>query len=209
MKKPSFEELLDRIIEFVNVPDGAKLPLLLCGIVELSEKIGLNVYHRHLWEYPLEDKGFSKKHFLQPKQELIEKSQLIQHQVKVRLEWMLEGAFSVSVKDFTFSSINSSKSPGLQIRLSLTRSNEADPGNIAAIMALAMMIEKTKAVKKCPACDNFILIKKSMRKKFCSSGCKQKNYEANLSPEKKKKAEHRRSDWYHANKEGGSDERKS
>ena len=76
-------------------------------------------------------------------------------------------------------------------------------------MALAMMIAEIKAVKKCPACDSFFLIKKSMRQKFCSPGCKQKIYEANLSPEKKKNAKHRRSDWYHAKKEGGSNERKS
>ena len=111
MKKPFFEELLDRIFEFANEPDGAELPLMLCGIVELSEKIGLNVYHRPMSEYHLEAKGFSEKYFFQPKQELFEKSQRIQHQVKVRLEWILEGTFVVRVKDCTFSSVESSKSP--------------------------------------------------------------------------------------------------
>ena len=72
-----------------------------------------------------------------------------------------------------------------------------------------MLILGIKDVRKCPACDVFFVIKKSMRQKVCSPKCKQKIYEANLSPEKKKKARHRRSDWYHAKKEGGSNEHKS
>ena len=189
MKKPIFEELLDRILAFANeLENPSRLPSMLDRLVRLSERANLSHY-RHPFFLSLEEP--MKGSWLQAESEPIEKSRAVRDDLRVTLSRMLGGSSRSVVidnKGFTFGINRSKEGAPIQLQMCFKRKYEDDPGNISAIMSLLMLILGIKDVRKCPACDVFFVIKKSMRQKVCSPKCKQKIYEANLSPEKKKKA---------------------
>lgn len=78
--------------------------------------------------------------------------------------------------------------------------DDGDDYIMAKVMAQLMLFSGVKAVKKCPGCGDYLLIKKSMIKKTCSNKCRQRAYQAGLTDPEKHRQGMMRSENYKKNK---------
>lgn len=181
------KKLLDRILLFANEADEKKLRLRLTAIWALSNKERVNI------SPPMLKFDFS----LISNEDLAQGQPLdIQYAVCLDLQRIIDGEPVTTILRAKIPRGFIADGPIMDIV-----DADGDDRYLSNVMIHLMVFLGVKAVRKCPGCNRFFIITKTLKKKACSNRCRQRAYQAQLDPKKKQKIRLRRSELYRRNKE--------
>ena len=193
MKIKNTEQILDKFVKYANVRQKEKLSYGMIDLSMFSAMRGISLTpNRRLDKLLKEQPDISEDDLTQAKPLALQQA----------LRETLKAIMEKRAVDVTLSSrIETTIQDNGTIMLSLNVSDDdGDDYIVAKVMAQLMLFSGVKAVRKCPGCGDYFLIKKSMIQKTCSNKCRQRVYQAGLTPPEKRHQRMRRSEIYQKNK---------
>lgn len=180
------KQILRKMIAYANEPDEGKLSRAMTELWVYSTLRGVGFAPNRRLDQLLRQNPYMDVAELEAA-----KPVALQKSLRSTLDAMVNGeSVDIDLGGRVVTHINKDGSVDLHLRVS---DSEGDDNLASNVMVQLMLFSGIKAVKKCQRCGSFILIDKSMKKKFCSNNCRQRSYQNELTPKQKLKQAMRRS----------------